>query len=39
MKNFRCRTFLVIGFKKGSSVGMGENAKDVNLEFWVMEKE
>jgi len=31
--------FLVIGFKRGSSSGMGENVKDVKLEFWVMEKE
>ena len=38
-KNFCCRTFLVIGFKQGSSLGMGENVKDVKLEFWVKEKE
>jgi len=30
---------LHIGFKQGGSLGMGENIKDVKLEFWVMEKE
>ena len=39
MKKIYCRAFFVIGFKQGSSPGMGENVKDVKLEFWVMEKE
>jgi len=39
LKKFCCRIFLVIGFKTGNSTGMGEDVKDVKLEFWAMEKE
>ena len=39
MKKIYCRYFLVIGFKPGSSLAMGEYVKDVKLELWVMEKE
>jgi hypothetical protein len=33
MKKFYHWSFLVIGFKPGNSPGMGENDKDVKLEF------
>ena len=33
------RTFLVIGFKSGNPPGIGENVKNVKLEFWAMGKE
>jgi hypothetical protein len=39
IKKFCCRAFLVIGFKPGNTLGMGEYVKDVKMEFWVMEKE